>query len=452
MNTTTNFKGYWKLPASENFTHYGELTCDPASGNKLNILGSFGNQNKQTGEEVHPIVHGLSIEGKMLTLLKCEGSGNSRLPGISNVKFNIEVVLIGEDHIDKIEDCLFDTVDVQFRYLDEWIGIHGFDKNIHSNESLIIKYDPPEPIKICSSNFEKLYVAFSYKGPNFGYFIKENSIKQDTFFEFEFSRPQNLDTIFTKIETIKNFIAFATSRLTFITRLTCTSGEIPSKSKTYTILKTDSHFNENKEFIAPSTMLFSFSDIKNHASETFSAWFNIYERLSPVLELYFQSIYNRHISNTGYFLNLAFALETYDRRCTTDTEFSTDDYSKLSLLLLDALNESQSSSFREWLVGKLRYGNEKTFRKRLTTILSNSSQILSSKIPDSKAFIKKVVDTRNYYVHFDSRLNPIADSDFLQYNIRLKLLLQVCLLQELRFGNEAIEKYLKRTPTYWNAK
>ncbi|MFN7602609.1 MAG: HEPN domain-containing protein, partial [Bacteroidota bacterium] len=112
-----------------------------------------------------------------------------------------------------------------------------------------------------------------------------------------------------------------------------------------------------------------------------------------------------------------------------------------------------NKKYTEWLDGVLKYGNELSLRKRLDSILRKTHPRLLELIGDTEKFISKVLNTRNFLVHYDASLekNVIKPDQFFSFNLKLKILLQICILQELGFNEKQIGEFVVRTPTFWNA-
>lgn len=446
------FKGYWKLPEDDDYRVSGDLTFDPVNGGVLEVMGSFGGQNERTLEESHQIINGFTTDGQRLTLLNCTGFGNIVSPGIPILKLDVEIILIGKDHLKSPSDLLFEGAIFHFRGFDEWVGIDGFNREISESELSTISYRQPDPIKVFHSEKEDIFIWFSYSGPSLRFFSKERSIRQKTLFEFNFTEDKDFDYVLKRIISLKNFISFALSIPTFITKITLFKKTLSEKKKYFDVLIATNEFNQNQYSVSPHNMLFSFSDIKNKHQKIFSSWFNLNEELNPVFELYFQSIHNVYLGQENYFLNLMFALETYHRRTCKDEKFSLDEYILISSSLKKAVKVLNNKRYEEWLNSLLIYGNEISFRKRLRNILDGTHAKLLEKIPDKEKFISKILDTRNFLVHYDSSLvsKIIKTDEFFPYNLKLKVLLQLCLLQKLGFEDSQIGEFIVRTPTFWN--
>lgn len=447
------FKGYWKLPSDEKYNISGHLTFNPSTGGLLEVMGTFGNQDERTLEEYHPIIHGFTTNGMKLTLLGCHGIGSTNLPGISTLEVFVKTILIGSVHFEEVSDLVFHGANCHFLGLDEWVGIDGFNRQGTEEELSKISYQQPEKINLWNSDQEKIFLWFHRRGPKLQFFSKKRQIKQQILFGLEFYEDRNLEQILQRISMLRNFISFALADTTFITKITLISKQATNKAKFFQVLMPTNEFNINaRSFSNHQNMLFSFSDIKENYTDIFKSWFDLYEKLRPVIELYFQSINNVYLGGENYFLNLMFALETYHRRTSSELKFDKTDYQTLSDALRHTVKELSNKKYADWLESALRYGNELSLRKRLTNILNTTHAELIVRIGDTERFISKILDTRNFLVHYDAPLESraIKSNKFPSYNLKLKILLQICILKELGFNDKQVGEFIVRTTSFWN--
>ena len=105
---------------------------------------------------------------------------------------------------------------------------------------------------------------------------------------------------------------------------------------------------------------------------------------------------------------------------------------------------------RDKLEGLLAYSNEPSLRQRLKALLKEVRERLGE-VPAGfdKAFVERLVETRNYYTHFSARTekNILQGAD-MHYAIR-RIVLLLIVLQFLRIGldpavvRSAIDKNLE---------
>ena len=203
------------------------------------------------------------------------------------------------------------------------------------------------------------------------------------------------------------------------------------------------------EKIDRSQMFFTFEDIKDRFDSFFNNWIEKKELLSPVYNLYFATLYNKHLYLENKFLNFVQALETYHRRVYDGKYMDNDDYEELRKKLVSAIPRDVNRNLKERLDGYLVFGNEFSLRKRLKDLFEQKP-ILKDLIDDNN-FIQEVVDARNYYVHYDKEEEyDVPSGQYLhELTRRLEICLKVCLLSELGFDQDKIKKMMKRSlPDY----
>ena len=122
--------------------------------------------------------------------------------------------------------------------------------------------------------------------------------------------------------------------------------------------------------------------------------------------------------------------------------------------IIDIMNSLNDQEVRGWLERKLQYGNEITLGKRLCNIIKTYPIIkkLFTNRDEIDSFINKVVNTRNYFTHYDENLrNQAAQEDLLrEITDKLKIILDMCFLIDLEFNSEDIEILMRRNESYKN--
>ncbi len=178
-------------------------------------------------------------------------------------------------------------------------------------------------------------------------------------------------------------------------------------------------------------------------------WFEKAEKLEPIYNLYFGTLYNSRMYLEHRFLSQIHAIESYHRRVNGGKYQENDEYrSGLYKKFLQAIPNELDNDFRESLIeGKLKYANDYSLRKRLKEILESCSQNLpvSLRAKDNRdLFIKLVVNTRNYLTHFEEKSKAATGDELYKLTNNLKILLEICLLKELEFSSETINNLISK--------
>lgn len=171
-------------------------------------------------------------------------------------------------------------------------------------------------------------------------------------------------------------------------------------------------------------------------NDGFHFYFEKYEKLEPIVELYMELFREGGISKRRMFLNLVQALETYHSR------FKTNNLKEFKRRIEEEILINRSDDFKEkdrkFLMAKSR--KFITLESRLADLLLAEFKIYfeTGDIPREK-FPEVIASTRNYYIHYDERIKEkihiLNDDEVEIYNNVLISMLEYYLLMELGFRN-----------------
>lgn len=180
----------------------------------------------------------------------------------------------------------------------------------------------------------------------------------------------------------------------------------------------------------------SYVEIQNEFKTILINWFN--DSISSPIDLLLSKALIPNLNSENHFLNICFATESFHRLLFNNKTFSDEDFKKR----IEYINENvNDSSLRKWLNEKLKYANEPSFRRRLKDF-KNSFEILE--INNFKELIDSIVETRNYLVHRDIKLNKILKGKDLFYaTCYLEIILKINILKELGFSYDSYINKLK---------
>ncbi|MBK9747903.1 MAG: hypothetical protein IPO91_14145 [Chloroflexi bacterium] len=469
------YKGIWWSPSAPDYQIYGTLKFDPVTGGTLETVGSkllssvasqtleneiISNWIITNGTTTLPIICGVASATRV-TLYQCVLMGTGAAPGYLTETFDIGSVFWGS-HFEHETDLIFDSVSINYSFLDEWTGIHGFSGGITRSKTtgqpteVELKFTPPDPIKARVQDFE-LLIRFELRSLDDAS-TKHNYV-QYTYFEIRPDVPLTYNEYHKRIiYPLRNFLALglnaaAIPRIVSVLNsrgfLDPTTGEELTKgADVYYAAKGAG--NVLPEFSRIDT-LFSFPMIANDFEGYLTRWFEKFESLRPVIELYFGTVYNTMMYTNFEFLALAQALEVYHREMYGGEYMSSQAYEPILAALVGSIPEGLSKDHRKSLTDSLAYGYQIGLRKRLNDIilvvLDNYSDTVGKLIGKRKTFVNSVVNTRNYYTHYSKRAKEGAITDPVDLAIlvrRMKLLLQLCFLAEMGFPDSLVKVIVRR--------
>ena len=201
-------------------------------------------------------------------------------------------------------------------------------------------------------------------------------------------------------------------------------------------------------------MLFRLPQAQPNISDVMKAWFSRQDVLRPVFRLYFGTLYHPDLFLDQRFIGYVQADGAFSdpRQHREATELPNNEARRRITAIVNAV----PAQYREWLKNKLRWSNELVLRRRLTDVVHHCPDVCRRLIgadDEIKAFVRTVVDTRNYYTHYDHSLerNAAKGADLYRLVVQLREIIEMPLLKELDFlatQSTAHSTAYKGTPKY----
>jgi hypothetical protein len=191
---------------------------------------------------------------------------------------------------------------------------------------------------------------------------------------------------------------------------------------------------------------FNYPLISEHIETYLQNWYNLAKNLEPTYDLYFGTIYNPYLYPTHEFLSFAQGLESYCSKKFENNILPDKLFTKLLSKILEIVNELPEK-FQKQLTPKAQYElNRKSFRTKLKKLFKEQGNLFKFFIADPNDFIRKVVDTRNYYTHYsptlEDRAVKVNNIPFLSQELRYVLI--AILLKETGLDDSMIKNALRR--------
>ena len=144
------------------------------------------------------------------------------------------------------------------------------------------------------------------------------------------------------------------------------------------------------------------------------------------------------------FLGFVQALESYVRSSVPDFE---DEARKTAHAKNVASAIAALPELKSWLEDKLSYVGEMSLQEKLQWALNSLAPLSHKIIPDQTTFIQNVKRTRHFFTHFDPKLKKkaLAGQELYFLTEQVRLVLELCLLRDLDFGQDELTAFLRRT-------
>ena len=331
-------------------------------------------------------------------------------------------------------EFIFDDTYIKFKYLDSWI-----------QSPLLTTEDEKHLIENCLgsdifSNLNDLDI----------FLIAEKNLYDLYEFEFKlkYKKPTQFENIFNDAFKINNFLSILMHKKSNIIRMSFLVSEDEGNFSTVDVFY--KFFSQEDAKLEPNYILINYFEIAGDFFNMLSTWFEIYEKFKSFFYLYFVNM-DSNFTAELLFISYTEAIESYIRKSNFNNFYmDKDEYEWIFKDLKTFINTNQylSRSHKASLKSRVKYGNEYSFRKRLNNLVKfldgfSLIEYLNEKYENK--FVDIVIDNRNYYTHYDKKEDSVRSGiKLVLLTLDLRLLLELCILNEIGIPKELIDKNLKK--------
>lgn len=407
------YKGRWWLLEKTDKKIEGTLSFVHGEDITLELSGVFEQDDPE-------IIMGISDDNK-ITLYK--NLLIKRQDGIHSV-FIVEYVFLGK-HFNQPQDIGFSSVSINYTYLEEWLS------------GLPFKYGL-QKIKLDCLNST---LSINHSSPAFIVITPEQH-KHFRWYEETWKDLENFLTLVIGYPVYPKILKGYGDDIQI-----ADGGTIKEEIEIFYSLTQPNI----KKYLYRSDMIIPFPSMKDKFEEYINNWFAKSEKLRPIYDLFFGTIYDPSMYREFHFLALSQAIESF-HRCVYGGQYVTDkEYELIKDVLIKAIPDDLDEDFKKSLKKGLEHGNEFSLMKRLKELVNQFwKNCLENFVRKKSTFIDDIYNTRNYLTHYDERLKnkAVLGEDLFHLNERLKLFLTVLLLDQLGITRNDICEIINNRERY----
>ncbi|WP_040486967.1 HEPN domain-containing protein [Listeria grayi] len=431
--------GIWFLPDNKNPIN-GTLKKSEEGEYYLILFNSFDGILDNNLPD-YPVVQGVLSSGEEISLFDVLVIRTKfSLPGFPILECRVSYIYVGALY-NSMKEIKISKAKISYKYLNYWINEKSITTIwIKETNEIITNYEMP---KLKTFEFDNMNLKFNFKVKTTGDFYSNYELKQTGFIEFDFKEAAKVDDLLEEMNSFSDF-------------LTLCYGELALKEQ---VLFYDSNSDEI-EFIYDVTqavkikelsekdMFIKFSFIAEDFQNCYMNWKQKRELLRPTIS-YFVEAHERVFHIPMSFLKIVQALEAFSRRNRCNESMSKEKFGELQERLTSCLAAEDD---KQLVLGML--SNEPRLRKRLNDLFSEVNNIFNIPSKKRKSIINKIVNTRNYFTHFDNSLEnkKMEPEEIIYISKYMKLVLRVILLKELDVSEELIEIRIKESKEFNDCK
>lgn len=394
-----------------------------------------------------------SLIGQFNTLNNCIFTGcfisSQPRRGSGEIKITFNNALL------KLDDKVFNTqvkllhnklnikpngIQIYINNLDLWaIGFDVFDI-IDENNMISLTCNMRNDVVLYQDEFVIISILFAYDYSIFpeveGARISEHPYIEINKKEGAFN---NVDELWDYLHKITSLISILLGEEAYINSINAIFIENGHRCYSPFIFEMDL-VKTNQALLGWHDINFSLNDVIriNKEVDVFSTWMTRFDEISPSIELYrtYKKVNNKYSEIN--FLWMAQIIEALHRRISDRKEYAVADYEKMC----NKLRECCPKEYLTWLEPRLKYGNEISFKSRLSEFMDDTKNTLNNQPYDDYSmkldfsdkefgkFVSDIVRYRNYYTHYDPSMKK-TNTQRAKKLIALRSLLELILLIQI---------------------
>jgi ApeA N-terminal domain 1 len=386
--------GFWWDPREPATRWPGTLKFDPVAGATLSLTIPSDASHIFDARREFEVLHGTTTGAVEITLLDCfERSGTEVFANAVIVGF----------HAEQADPSVL-VVAATVENLADWWG-----QNALAHEPSLkypdvgVRYTQPPATDIHADAIIRTSICSS---PLASFEHRRISVGEDIRIELTASEPQPLSVFRRRIHAFQDLLSIASLTLCNLEELRLCPPSDGGRPKVVGKFYAVPVFKNPAE--GWPNFLFQYKDIATRGIDVFDAWFSKADSLGAVRSLYISGAYGKSFLELKL-LSLAQACEAYHRRVYEGRDMYRDgnDYrDKVLPGLLAAIPIDLDDSHRQSLKNRLAFGNEFSFRKRLTMLIEEHEAALRTVIASPREWIERIVN----YPSVDTQNRQLIDT------------------------------------------
>lgn len=362
------YEALWWLPEDPEDKVPGKAILHPENGIHLILNGIFSAHGPAPKPKADAqVVLGRQYSGARFTLLECQ-EYERKVPfgkGFQRQKFVADRAFIGH-HFERPEEVALRTFYVEATHLKDWMRNAGLGHPEKREGGFFIEYDPSRYTTVPELEAEESLTSIVIKSQPQrlgGDPMEEPSgVEITEWIEFVSDFPVSVQEIMSShVRPLLDFLSLATAAPNSLLRLHAKHPEDSDDTPRHRIKihpTTDYPRFDRHSLFAERQMLFRAEHVDGRFQAVMDSWFEAYDDLRDVCDLFFGVHYEQGMRDTNRFLNVMQALETYHRLRVDDGDvYLKDRICELVEMArpVSARLANQAGSFAEWAKGSRHF-------------------------------------------------------------------------------------------------
>lgn len=435
MRDTLHEEGYWWRPEHPDNKVPGTLTFNQEEGARLALLGLIGRIEDSFNPDYSVnVIHGFTKSGKPVSLLRSIQRGRQiKMPGITTESYSANLLAIGY-HFTSQDEAIFSGAWFRFGGIEQWLEHEPYDLSLNQDTKhylLDISRTGLTPVAswgdcslLIGSNMDTKQTGTDYQ------------VSVESMIGIRTIELRSLNWFHESSYKIANLASLSTGKHLpqLMLRLEGPRQNIAPGINPITDVDIYVQLTNPSDDKAKDEPIISGATLIAHDSACFEKWFEEYENLKPVMDLFFAVTGTQDMFLNVRFLLSIQALEAFHRAVSSDPLIKADEHLSIIEAMKAAIPDNTPKAMQEKLEGMLKYSNEPSLSQRLKALMTLVVEKFGG-LPAGydKAFVRSLVDTRNYNTHHTEELasKALEGADLYWAHRRMILLLTMLLLMRI---------------------
>lgn len=438
----------------------GTLKYDPESGAVLKLLGIFGELheafNRAMGgarDNHEAVIHGVTMKGKPISLLHAHDTNRQlNMPGIPHETWKSNLLVIGAHLTSADDEAIFSKSYFRFDEIETWLEHSPFTDVLDTEtKTLTVHALKPREVAFAShADFEVSSVGSLYSDNKLATRFVIDVTSQMAITPHE---PKSLNWHLSRAVRLQELASLCTGHFLPLTSFELRGPDVelggggtrPAEVHFYAEMIHGEGRAETQS--KRCTPIVTGPELNRFNPQAMQLWFDQFEAFDPALRLFFTITGARQMFTNIRLLLAIQALEVFHRRTSDEAIMAEEKFTEFTEAMVAAIPPDIEPDMHEKLESLYRYANEPSLKQRLRSIVASLTASFGETPGGfNSKYLRKLVDTRNYYTHFPEELSARTfDGEGMYWATRrIVLLLTLLFLQRLGIPADDIKPLLKR--------
>lgn len=399
-------------------------------------------------------INGVLSNGAIITLMDCTVySRKAEVSSKNTIVLTSKYALNGVN-IETAEQAVFKRFSFDLSNITDWAGLNKFETKYDEDSNYSVVYRRKSNVILFEDIGKKITLEPDYHVDHGKDDRGKLTLSKAVRVILEYDTPCTYEQALTEVHKVMNLVSFGTGNKIDIIKveafnISLNNIDLGEKTIEQPIeIFTSYTYRDFYPQLHTYFYLFTLGDLVFEGNNYAIKWFDNYDRLEPVIELYLD-LFRYNMTHERAFLNVIQALETFHTRVKANDK---KEHKKRSNEVVSSCPPYIRDQHLECLFGEDQKKSRHVLLKgRLYDLFLAEFEIMfMSGYKIQYDFILKAVATRHYYTHYDEKKkDKIFTKEEIEESIYwLKTVLEYHLLKGLGFPQDYLQKKVVQQRQY----